>query len=117
LANSANPGEGGNIILVGHNYNQGWYALNGVFVNIDKLHPGDKIILHAGNGGKFQYGVELVKKVPWRQKNVNELEKHQKFLWPKENEQLTLVTCGGANVWTWSHRVYVVAKPIDHNNP
>ena len=111
LTTSVNPGDGGNIVLVGHNYNQGLFSWTAVFVNIHKLKPGDQIVLHAENGGKYPYVVQSVKEVPWRQKNINELQKHQKYLWPKEHEQLTLVTCGGSVLVTWSHRVYVVAMP------
>jgi LPXTG-site transpeptidase (sortase) family protein len=111
LASSLNPGDGGNIILVGHNYNEGWNAWAGVFVSIDKLRAGDKIIVKTESGDKFEYIVQTVKKVPWRQKNANELQKHQKYLLPTASEQLTLVTCGGTVNLTWSARVYVVATP------
>jgi LPXTG-site transpeptidase (sortase) family protein len=111
LASSLNPGDGGNIILVGHNYNEGWNAWAGVFVSIDKLRPGDKLIVQTKSGDKFEYIVQVVKKVPWRQKNANELQKHQKYLLPTASEQLTLVTCGGTVNLTWSARIYVVAAP------
>jgi LPXTG-site transpeptidase (sortase) family protein len=108
---SVNPGDGGNIILIGHNYNNGWYSPEGVFVNIHQLKQGSKILVYTRDGGEYQYEVKLVKQVPWREQNGNELEKHHKYLWPTENEQLTLVTCGGANFGIWSARVYVVAIP------
>jgi LPXTG-site transpeptidase (sortase) family protein len=109
---SVNPGDGGNIILIGHNYNNGWYSPEGVFVNIHQLKPGSKIMVYTRDGSEFRYEVRQVKKVPWREQNGAELEKHHKFLWPTENEQLTLVTCGGANFGIWSARVYVVAVPL-----
>lgn len=108
---SVNPGDGGNIILIGHNYNNGWYSPEGVFLNIHQLKQGSKIMVYTRDGGEYQYEVKLVKKVPWREQNGNELEKHHKYLWPTENEQLTLVTCGGANFGIWSARIYVVATP------
>jgi LPXTG-site transpeptidase (sortase) family protein len=108
---SANPGEGGNIILIGHNYNNGWVYPNGVFVNLQKLTSGSKVIVYTEDGEKFTYIVQLVKKVPWRQQNNAELQKHQKYLLPTANEQLTLVTCGGANFGVWSARIYAVAAP------
>lgn len=110
LTTSVNPGDGGNIVLVGHNYNNG-YNWNGVFVNLKSLKPGDRISVQTENGGEFHYIVQTVKQVPWVQKKGSELEKHLSYLWPKPHEQLTLVTCGGANLWTWSARVYVVALP------
>jgi LPXTG-site transpeptidase (sortase) family protein len=114
LAVSVNPGDGGNIVLVGHNYNNGGYNWNGVFVNLKALRPGDRISVSTQNGGEFHYTVQKVKQVPWVQKNSNELEKHQNYLWPKPHEQLTLVTCGGANLWAWQARVYVVALPAEN---
>ncbi|OGO32459.1 MAG: hypothetical protein A2Z16_16395 [Chloroflexi bacterium RBG_16_54_18] len=117
LAVSANPGEGGNIILVGHNYNNGWYNVEGVFVRLQNMQVGDEIILFTQNGGEFHYIVEKVKKVPWQKRNLVELERHQKFLWPTDHEQLTLVTCGGVNLWSWQARIYVVALPITPPSP
>jgi LPXTG-site transpeptidase (sortase) family protein len=108
---SVNPGDGGNIVLIGHNYNNGWNSWGAVFVNLKSLRPGDVIILHTKNGGEYQYTVQRVKKVPWQRKNASELEKHQKFMWPTESERLTLVTCGGTNLLSWSARIYVVAVP------
>lgn len=108
---SANPGDGGNIILMGHNYNNGWYANAGVFVNLQNLKQGSQVILYTEDGSQFTYIVQQVKKVPWQKQNAAELEKHQKFLWPTAKEQVTLVTCGGTNLLSWSARIYVVATP------
>jgi hypothetical protein len=111
-ATSLNPGEGGNIVLMGHNYDNGYYAWEGVFVNIKSLVPGDPIIVYTEGGGEYHYTVQLVKKVRWQSQNSAEAEKHLKFLGPTPSEQLTLVTCGGANVWPWPARLYVVAVPV-----
>jgi sortase (surface protein transpeptidase) len=81
------------------------------------MQEGDEIILFTANGGEHHYIVEKVKKVPWQKRNLVELEKHQKFLWPTDHEQLTLVTCGGVNLWTWQARIYVVAVPIPSPSP
>ena len=108
---SVNPGEGGNIVLMGHNYDNGYYAWEGVFVNIKSLTPGDGIIAYTEGGGEYHYSVQLVKKVPWREENAAEAAKHFKYLGPTASEQLTLVTCGGANVYPWQARLYVVAVP------
>ncbi len=109
---SVNPGDGGNIVLMGHNYNNGWYANEGVFVSLQNLKPGSQIILYTQDGSEFHYSVDVVKKIPWQKQDASELEKHQKYLWPTGHEQLTLITCGGANILTWSARIYVVATPI-----
>ncbi len=111
IMTSSNPRDGSNIVLMGHNYNDGWYTGPGVFVNLKSLSPGDQIKVQTESGENFIYIVQKVKQIPWSNKNNAELEKHRKYLWPTENEQLTLVTCGGTNFFTWSHRVYVVALP------
>ena len=108
---SVNPGEGGNIVLMGHNYDNGYYAWEGVFVNIKSLSPGDQILAYTEGGGEYHYAVQLVKKVPWRSENAAEAAKHFKYLGPTPGEQLTLVTCGGAN-FIWQARLYVVAVPV-----
>jgi sortase (surface protein transpeptidase) len=108
---SVNPGEGGNIVLMGHNYDNGYYAWEDAFVNIKSLAPGDQIVAYTEGGGEYHYSVQLVKKVPWREENAAEAAKHFKYLGPTASEQLTLVTCGGANVYPWQARLYVVAAP------
>jgi hypothetical protein len=111
LVGSAYPGQGGNVILIGHNYNQVDYGWEGVFVNIKTLQAGDRILIRGEDGREYSYLVELVKQVPWRTGSANELEKHFKYLGPVKSERLTLVTCGGANIWPFPARVYVVAVP------
>jgi len=106
---SVNPGEGSNIVLVGHNYNRGWFAWEGVFVNIHKLKKGDKITLKTENGGKYTYEVTKVIQVPWTSGSAAEWEKHLKYLGPSANEKVTLVTCGGL-FGSWTARYYVIAK-------
>ena len=106
---STNPGDGSNTVLVGHNYNRGWYAWEGVFVNLKKLKKGDKVVLHTEDGSKHTYHVTKIVEVPWYSKNSAEINKHLKYLGPKPNERVTLVTCGGA-FGVWSARVYVIAK-------
>lgn len=111
LVGSAYPGQGGNVILVGHNYNQVDYGWEGVFVNIKTMQPGDRIVIRGEDGREYAYIVQQVKQVPWRSKNAKELEKHLKYLGPVKSERLTLVTCGGANIWPFPARVYVIAVP------
>jgi hypothetical protein len=108
---SLNPGMGGNSIMVGHNYDQGTYQWEGVFVNLKNIQPGAKIVVYTQGGAELHYVVQLVKKVPWSKQNDDEWEKHMKFLGPSESDRLTLVTCGGANIWPWPARIYVVAVP------
>ena len=111
MVTSVNPGDGGNIVLVGHNYNEGWFGWEGVFAHLQNMGPGNKIKVYTEDGSEHLYVVQVVKKIPWREHNAAELEKHQKYLWPTEHEQLTLVTCGGELLFSWSARIYVVATP------
>lgn len=106
---SSNPGAGSNTVLVGHNYNRGWHAWEGVFVNLKKLKPGDKIVLHTEDGSKHSYRVKKIVEVPYVYKNTRELNKHLRYLGPSINEKVTLVTCGGS-FGVWSTRVYVIAR-------
>lgn len=106
---SVDPGQGSNIVLVGHNYNMGWYAWEGVFVNLKKLKPGHDIILHTKNGGVYNYKVKKVVQVPYVARTPAELNQHLQYLGPTSDERVTLVTCGGA-FGSWSARIYVVAK-------
>ncbi|MCJ7718100.1 MAG: sortase [Anaerolineales bacterium] len=106
---SVNPGGGSNIVLVGHNYNRGWYAWEGVFVNLKNLKEGAKIFLYTENGGKYKYTVKKVVQIPWVYKTSAELNKHLNYLGPTNDERVTLVTCGGA-FGVWAARIYVVAK-------
>ncbi len=112
LDGSALPGESSNIVLVGHNYDWGIFQWNGVFYNVKRLKPGDKIILFSQGGERRVYRVDKVKEIPFNNNgNDDELFKHFKHMGPTESERLTLVTCGGANLWKWNKRVYVIAYP------
>ena len=112
LMGSYSPGQGGNILLIGHNYNQVDWGWTGVFVNIKNLAAGDQLTVFTEDGRQTIYQVVQVKQVPWRNKNANELEKHMKFMGHTDGERLTLITCGGANIWPFPARVYVVADPV-----
>ena len=111
LDGSALPGESSNIVMIGHNYDWGIFQWNGVFYNLKKLKPGDKIILFSQDGRRLVYRVERVKEIPFTNQNEEELFKHFKHMGPTKSERLTLVTCGGANLWKWNKRVYVIAYP------
>jgi hypothetical protein len=110
LTTSVNPGDGSNIVLIGHNYNLGWNAWGAVFLHLKKLQPGDQILLYTENGGEYSYTVQEVLEVPWVYMDATELDRHRSLLWPTPDERVTLVTCGGANIGIWSVRIYVVAK-------
>jgi LPXTG-site transpeptidase (sortase) family protein len=108
LVTSVNPGEAGNVVLIGHNYDRGRLLWEGVFLHLGDVRPGNRITLYTSRAESFEYEVVNVVQVP-----SADLATHEKYLWPTENEQLTLVTCGGPNFGRWSVRVYVIAIPID----
>lgn len=111
LEGSAYPGEGGNSIFIGHNYDWGIYRWKGVFADLKKLSAGDEIVLITEGGQEIVYIIEEIKELPWSKQNDAEREKHQRFLAPSNYEKITLVTCSGANLGVWNKRVYVVALP------
>jgi hypothetical protein len=106
---SAYPGQKGNTILVGHNYG---YGYSGVFVRLGSLRPGHKVYIVNQVGQTFVYQVKTMKRVAWRLKNFGELTQHLSFLSPGGPEQVTLVSCAGANFEPFPERVYVVAEPL-----
>lgn len=109
LAGSAFPGEAGNTILVGHNYD---YIGNGVFVNLQRVDEGDKIIVTTEDGLEYVYQVDKVKVVPYPG-SASDQERHLRFLSPTPDERLTLVTCGGVRIEFFNKRVYVIAHRIE----
>lgn len=93
LSQSARPGEGGNIILYGHNTRK-------ILGNIRALKGGEIITLTTEDGKAHQYKVERMKEsdpsdVSWLQ--------------PTDSEVLTLYTCSGIFD---SKRFLVRAVPI-----
>jgi LPXTG-site transpeptidase (sortase) family protein len=107
---SALAGEGGNMILVGHNYG---YGYNGVFVRLSRLKPGDRVYLVDSAAQTFTYEVKSVDKVKWRRQSLGELTRHLTFLSTGGPERLTLISCAGAEVEPFPARVYVVAEPVE----
>jgi LPXTG-site transpeptidase (sortase) family protein len=112
LEGTANPGQPGNIVLVGHNYNRGLYNWIGVFYPLHSLRKGDIINLLNEDDVLFIYQVERVDKVLWRAHSTDDMLKHIIYLSPTQDETLTLVTCGGANFAPFPSRIYVTAKRV-----
>lgn len=106
---SAYPGQEGNMILVGHNYGQGF---NGVFQRLGRLQVGQKVYVTDEAGQTFTYRVTTVQQLKWKEKHSQELATHWKYLSPDGPERLTLVTCAGAQFEPFPQRIYVVAEPV-----
>lgn len=101
---SANPGEGGNIVITGHNDWKGE-----VFRTLEHVKLGDQVIL-TSDAGTFRYQVV---EIHYRKEVGVPLEERiatGRFLDPMPEERVTLVTC-----WPYGiddHRIIVVAKPV-----
>ena len=110
LEGTAHPGQPGNVVLAGHNYNRGAYHWNAAFHSIARLKEGDVIWLMNAQSERFAYEVARVEQVPFRGRPDAHTLQHVDLFAPTADETLTLTTCGGANVMPVSKRVYVVAK-------
>ena len=101
---SGNPGEGRNIVFQGHNNIYGE-----VFRDLDKLAPGDEIILMT-DSGEFHYQVAQTTIIPYVGHEAEATLQIQAMTAPQSSEMVTLVSC-----WpyaTYSSRIIVVALPL-----
>ena len=89
---SANPGEGGNIVIYGHNKNS-------LFGPIRWIEKGAEIEINDENGNKYSYVVSETLEV-----SPDKIE----YVLPKNEEILTLYTCSG---FLDSKRYIVIARP------
>lgn len=98
--NSGKPGNGGTILIDGHN---GGPTKEGVFKHLDELREGDQIILERGDGIKFTYEVvdyatvDLDAASEW-------MQKAQESPVPGQ-ESLSLITCTGT--WSQARQTYL----------
>ena len=102
FADTAVPGERGNIVIVGHSSNVPWAAggYKFIFTLLDQLHTGDQVILHY-QGLRYVYRVTGTKIIsPY---DVSVLQQ-------TDTPQLTLITCSPAG--TNKNRLVVTAEQI-----
>ena len=109
-SDSANPGEGGNIVLDGHVAGRGK-----VFKDLYYVKPGDPIILYSA-GKQYQYIVR--ERLVLQEEGVSAQQQagNARYIAPTPNEVVTLVTCwplSGPNRFT--QRVVVQALPSGLN--
>ena len=102
---SANPSEGHNIVITGHDDWKGE-----VFRPLEKTKPGDEVVLTTEDGKIHRYGITEIE----LRKDVGVPLEEQlatgQYLAPMGEERVTLVTC-----WPYGvddHRLIVVAKPL-----
>ncbi|MDQ2787605.1 MAG: sortase [Chloroflexota bacterium] len=100
---SANPGEGENVVLTGHDDWQGE-----VFKNLYKLKKGDQLSVQAGDR-QIGYHVDEILLLPEVGQPLDKRLENAKFIGTTGDERLTLVTC-----WPYGvddHRLIVIARP------
>lgn len=93
LASSARPGEGGNVVIYGHNRPH-------LFRPLHNVKPGDTIAIQTEDNRRYEYEVEEIIKVKPDQIDV---------VLPTEHEVLTVYTCTG---WLDSERLVIKAFPM-----
>jgi len=104
--NSKNPGEGGNIILSGHNNWKGE-----VFRYLEFIQVGHEIKVWTLEGKEYTYRVEEIKKLKEKGESYAQRLKNAEIMNPTPHEQLTLITCWPYT--TFTHRLIVIAKPVE----
>ena len=102
---SRNPGEGGNIVVSGHNNWRGE-----VFRYLELLKPGHTINVWTLDGKKYTYEVQELKKLKEAGASMAQRLLNAKVMDPTPTEQLTLITCWPYK--TFTHRIIVIAKPL-----
>jgi LPXTG-site transpeptidase (sortase) family protein len=101
---SGNPGEGRNIVFDGHNN-----TLGEVFRDLNKLSPGDQIILLT-DAGEFYYQVREKIIIPYAGVEAQANQQIWALTGPQPSETVTLISC-----WpyaTFTNRIVIVAQPI-----
>lgn len=84
---SANPGEGGNIVLAGH---VGGYGH--VFRDLFYVHPGEQVIVYSA-GQEFLYVVQERLIVEEDDAPLAQRIENTKLIGPTDHEQITMITC------------------------
>lgn len=103
---SGNPGGGRNIVFAGHNN-----TLGEVFRDLDKLAPGNEIILLT-DVGEFRYQVREVTIIPYAGNEAQANLQLMAMSAPQSSEMVTLISCWPYS--TYSSRILVVAMPVSN---
>jgi sortase A len=106
-SNSALPGHGGNVVLSGHHNIEGK-----VFRYVVDLEPGDEITVYADD---TPYSYIVAEKYILKETGMplKVRQRNAQWIMPTEDERLTLVTCWPYEWPGNTHRVIVVARPLD----
>ena len=100
---SGNPGDGRNIVFNGHNNMAGE-----VFRDLNKLVPGDEIILLT-DAGEFHYQVQQKVIIPYVGNEAEANVEIGALSAPQSSEMVTLISCWP--YYTFTNRIVVVAVP------
>lgn len=99
---SASPGQGGNVVLNGHNTT--------AFRHLQSVAVGDWVRIGAGDQ-VYYYVVTQKVIVKEKGQSVEDRWKNAAWMLPTETERLTMITC-----WPYptdTHRLIVVAVPLE----
>lgn len=110
LYSSMNPGEGGNVVLSGHNNWKGE-----VFRYLENLKSGAEIDLWTQAGKKYVYKVREIDKLKEVGVSYAQRVKNGQVMNNTPQEQLTLITCWPYT--TFTHRLIVIADPVPSPAP
>jgi sortase A len=103
--NSGNPGEGRNIVFLGHNNIYGE-----VFRDLNKLGPGDEIILLTDTM-EFYYQVQQNIMIPYLGHEAEAIPQILALTGPQPSETVTLISCWPYS--TYTSRIVIVALPTN----
>lgn len=97
-------GQADNMVLSGHNNFEGE-----VFRRLSELTLGDMIYVYSKDR-EYRYKVVETATIPWVGASQADRRRHLQYLLPSTEPKLTLVSCWP--YWFYTHRIYVVAKPV-----
>jgi LPXTG-site transpeptidase (sortase) family protein len=106
---SGKPGDGRNIVLLGHNN-----TLGEVFRYLDRLNPGDEVILFTEQQ-EFHYRIQKKYLIPYLGAEQEGDRKLRSFAAPQSEEMLTMISC-----WPYAtnaNRIVLIAVRADDGDP
>ncbi len=104
--NSAQPGQGSNVVISGHNNSTGGH----VFGQLEALEVGDSIEIWTTTDKQYRYQISETQIVRTFGASLETLDYLRTVMEPTPTEQLTLITCWPS--WTNTHRLIIIARPL-----
>lgn len=103
--NSARPGEGGNVVMSGHNNIYG-----AVFRELDQLDQGDEAFVYVGDR-LYTYEIEQVIVVPEVYADAEQRADNAQWIEQFDDDRMTLVSCWPRD--DNSHRIIVIGYAVE----